>query len=310
MSIPPRIVSLLPSSTEIVCALGLADGLVGISHACDYPPEIMERPRLTTPNSPLPANSQGTERDVRTLIRQRLSRYQVDTDLLQRLRPDLIITQDQCEVCAGPYTAVVQAVQQVLGTQVEVVSLQPTLLQDVWEDIHRIGAATGRLQHAQALLEQLFARVNAIVAESILIRQPPWVAVITRLAPLTLAGNWMPELIQLAGGSYSFCLPGQPAPTLEWQALLNAAPEILAVIPGGSTLAHTLRHVSILQHLPGWDSLPAVRQGQVYAVDGNAYFHRAGPRLVDSLEILAGLIHPDLFGAYLPDAGTLYQRLV
>jgi iron complex transport system substrate-binding protein len=310
MSIPPRIVSLLPSSTEIVCALGLTDSLVGISHECDYPPSITDRPRLTTPKINIHANSQTINQEVQTLVRQGLSVYQIDTDLLRTLQPDLIVTQDHCEVCAVSYTAVMDAVQQVLGPRVEVLSLRPTLLQDIWDDIRRVGEATGRQQHADALLEKLFARVNTIVAESIMIHQPPRVAVVEWIAPLILAGNWVPELIQIAGGSDGLCKPGQHSPAVAWQQLLEYAPEVVAVIPCGYTLPQTLAEVSTVQRLPGWETLPAVRQGQVYAVDGNVYFNRPGPRIVDSLELLAGIIHPALFGEYLSGAEHIYQPLV
>ncbi len=310
MARAPRIVSLLPSSTEIICALGLADQLVGISHECDYPPEITDRPRLTAPKINIHADSRTIDQEVRALVRDGLSIYRIDTEALRALQPDLIVTQDQCEVCAVSYGEVVAAARQVLGPHVEILSLRPLLLQDIWEDIRRVGEATGRLRQADTLLEQLFDRVKALTAQSMLIRQPPRVAVIEWLDPLILGGNWMPELIQIAGGHDGLCKPGQHSPTVPWATLRDYAPEVLGIIPCGYKLPQTLAEIPALQRLPGWTSLPAVQHGRVYAVDGNAYFNRPGPRIVDSLEILAGLIHPDLFGEYLP-AGEqqVYQRL-
>lgn len=306
---PPRIVSLLPSSTEIVCALGLKEHLVGISHECDYPPSITDRPRLTAPKLDVHADSRRIDREVRDLVRHGLSIYTIDTELLGSLQPDLIITQDQCEVCAVPYSEVVAAARQVLGDHVEVLSLRPSLLQDIWDDIRRVGEATGRKPAAEALLEELFARVKHLVAESMTVKETPRVAAIEWLDPLILAGNWLPEMIRIAGGCDELCTPGEHAPVVAWQTLRDYAPEVLALIPCGFRLSQTLAEAPAWQRRPGWAELPAVRLGRVYAVDGNAYFNRPGPRIVDSLELLAGLIHPDLFGAYLHDEGQAYQRL-
>ena len=309
MAASPRIVSLLPSGTEILCALGLADCLVGISHECDYPPDITDRPRLTTAKVLSRGNSQNLDQEIRGLLRQGLSVYQIDTDMLRVLQPDVIVTQDHCEVCAVPYAEVLDAVHQVLGTHVDVVSLRPALLQDIWDDIRHVGEITGRQRQADTLLEQLFTRVNAIVAESIMLQQLPRVAVIEWIAPLILAGNWIPELIQIGGGSDGLCTPGEHSPTVAWQQLIEYAPEVLAIIPCGYRLPQTLAELPLLQQQPAWETLPAVRQGAVYAVDGNAYFNRPGPRIVESLEILAGLLHPALFGEYLLAAGDVYQRI-
>jgi iron complex transport system substrate-binding protein len=309
MAVPQRIVSLLPSSTEIICALGLEASVVGVSHECDYPPSIVDRPRLTAPKINVHADSRTIDQEVRTLVRHGLSVYQIDTELLRTVQPDLIVTQDQCEVCAVSYAEVLEATRRVLGAQVEVLSLRPTLLQDIWDDIHLVGQATGHTHQADALLAGLFERVNTILAESILLRQTPRVAIIEWIEPLMLAGNWLPDMIQLAGGSDGLCKPGIQAPTVEWVTLQDYAPEVLVIAPCGYTLPQTLLELPTLQRLPGWGEMPAVQQGQVYAVDGKAYFNRPGPRIVDSLEILAGLIHPDLFGELLPVEGQVYQHV-
>jgi iron complex transport system substrate-binding protein len=309
MSTSPRIVSLLPSATEIVCAIGLEHSLVGISHECDYPASITDRPRLTVPKIDIHANSHRIDREVRSLVSKGLSIYTIDTDQLRLLQPELIITQDQCEVCAVPYRDVVNATQQVLGSPLDVLSLHPAMLRDIWSDIRRVGAATGHASQADGLLEALFDRVTTILSVSATLKVPPRVAVIEWIEPLILAGNWMPELIQIAGGHDGLCQMGKHSQPAEWGMLQNYAPDILLIIPCGFKLEQTLEQLPILQNLPGWKQLPAVRQRRAYAVDGNAYFNRPGPRIVDSLEILAGLIYPDLFGAYLADHKQSFQRL-
>ena len=214
-----------------------------------------------------------------------LSVYQLDLDLLRALQPDLIVTQDRAAVCGMSYTELLEAVRHVLGRHVEVLSLHPTLLQDIWDDIHRVGEATQRQRQAMTLLEELFARVNTVVAESIMLREPPRVAMLVWTDPLMLAGYWGPDLIQLAGGTDGLCRPGAPAQVVEWDRLQAYAPEVLLLSPCGSPLDQTRAALPLWQGLPGWDDLPAVRQGYVYAVDGQAHFHRPGPHIVQSLVI-------------------------
>jgi iron complex transport system substrate-binding protein len=306
----PRIVSLLPSSTEIVCGIGLEQALVGISHACDYPASIANRPRLTTPKINVHADSHRIDQEVRARLGEGLSIYDIDTDQLHLLQPDLIITQDQCEVCAVPYDEVIKATQHILGAHVEVLSLHPTMLHDIWSDIRRIGAATGHTSQADHLLDILFDRVKAILNESTTIETPPRVAVIEWIDPLILAGNWVPEMIQIAGAQDALCQMGAHSQPIKWQVLQDYDPDILLIIPCGYRLGQTLAELPTLQNLPDWHNLLAVRQGRVYAVDGNAYFNRPGPRIVDSLEILAGLSHPDLFGEYLSRHAQSFHHVV
>jgi iron complex transport system substrate-binding protein len=306
MAVPQRIVSLLPSSTEILCALGLEASLVGISHACNYPPGVTSLARLTAPARGNPGEEYRPDRTAPAVVQAGLSIYHLDLDLLRSLQPDLIVTQDQAAVCGVSYAEMLEASRQVLGRHVEVLSLHPTLLQDTWDDIYRVGEATQQQRQAATLLEALFARVNTVVAESIMLREPPRVAVLVWTDPLMLAGYWCPELIQLAGGTDGLCRPGAPASAVEWGRLQTYAPEMLLFSPCGFSLAQTSAVLPTVQGLSGWDDLPAVRQGYVYAVDGQTYFHRPGPRIVDSLETLAGLLHPDLFGEFLPQEGQLY----
>lgn len=266
MAAPQRIVSLTPSGTEILCALGLEHRLVGISPACDYPPTVLSLPRLTP-------------QDAR----------------LRTLQPDLILTPSLETLSASDGT--------------EVLALQPLFLQDIWDDIHRVGAVTGQQRQAATLLEALFARVNALVAETIMLHEPPRVAVLVGLAPLQLAGYWLPDMIQLAGGAAGLSRPGEPPVTVAWEQLRTYAPEVLVLSPQGLSCTDGHAALALLQGLAGWEALPVVPQAQVYAIDASAAFYRPGPRVVDHLELLAGLIHPDLFGEHLPPDGDGYRHL-
>jgi iron complex transport system substrate-binding protein len=308
LSSEQRIVSLLPSSTEILCALGLETNLVGISHACDYPPGVTSLPRLTAPSGSQLGEGHAPDHEV-AVVQAGLSIYHLNLDLLRALQPDLIVTQDRAAVCGISSAELLAAARHVVGRYVAVLSLHPTYLQDIWDDIHRIGEATQQQRQAATLLEALFARVNTVVAESIMLREPPRVALLVWTDPLMLAGYWCPDLMQLAGGTDGLCRPGTPAQVIAWDRLQAYAPEVLLLSPCGSPLAQTRAALPLLQGLPGWDDLPAVRQGYVYAVDGQGYFHRPGPRIVDSLETLAGLLHPDLFGEFLAPEGELYCRV-
>jgi iron complex transport system substrate-binding protein len=305
----PRIVSLLPSATEIVCALGLEAHLVGISHACDDPKSIADRPRLTAPTIDVHEGSAVVDGAVKALAQKGLSAYRIYTEQLQALDPDVIVTQGQGEGYAVSPAEVAQAVQAACRPSVEVVSLNPKLLQDIWADIRLVGRATGRLQEADAVLATCFERVNEIIAETIMIPAPPRVAAIAWIEPLQLAGNWVPELIQLAGGHAGLCKPGSPVATVEWETLRAYDPEVLILMPCGYALEKTLAEVQALIGFPGWENLAAVREGRVYAVDGHASFPRPGPRIVDSLELLTGFIHPDMFSEFLEDRDRAYRRM-
>jgi iron complex transport system substrate-binding protein len=281
---------------------------VGISHACDYPPGVASLPHLTAPSSGNAGEGPGSDREM-AVVQAGLSVYHLALDLLCSLQPDLIVTQDRAAVCGVSYAKMLEATRQILGRHVEVLSLHPTLLQDIWDDIYRVGEVTEQKRQAATLLEGLFARVNTIVAESIMLRETPRVAVLAWTDPLMLAGHWLPDLIQLAGGTAGLCTPGTPAPAVEWARLQEYAPEVVVLSPCGYTLAQTRAVLPTFPQLSGWYDLPAVRQGHVYAVDGQAYLHRPGPRIVDSLEMLASLIHPDLFEEFLPQEGQYYCRV-
>jgi iron complex transport system substrate-binding protein len=295
-----RIVSLLPSATEIVCALGLAERLVGVSHECDHPPEIIGRPVLTQAKIDTRASSPEIDRGVRRLVQDGLSVYRIDLDVLRALQPDLIVTQDQCEVCAVSFSEVEQAVREALRPDTRIVSLRPTRLDDVLNDIVRVAEATDRLEGGRALVAQLQARLDAIRERAKRVRSRPKVACIEWMEPLMAAGNWIPEMVALGGGSYELVEPGGHSRTISWDDLAAYQPDVVVVMPCGFKLDQTRAEISLLTQRPEWPSLAAVRNRRVYMADGNAYLNRPGPRIADSAELLAGLIQPGFFAAGIP----------
>lgn len=306
MTAPERIVSLLPSATEIVCGLGLTDHLVGVSHECDYPEEIAGRPVLTAPKLDPSGGSAEIDAGVRRLVADGLGVYRIDVDRLAELRPDLIVTQDQCDVCAVPLSEVEAAARQCLGDGVSVVSLHPSALADVFADIRRVGDAAGRADAAEALVSGMEERLDRIRARHAHLRARPRVACIEWIEPLMLAGNWVPDLVELGGGT---CGPasGQTSGTVTWDELEAYEPDVIIVMPCGFKLPQTRRELSLLTRRPEWARLPAVRNRRVYAVDGNAYLNRPGPRLADSAELLAGLIQPGFYAELIP--ADSYERV-
>lgn len=291
MSSPHRIVSLLASATEILCALGLADRLVAISHECDYPPEVLDRPRVTSTAIRAELDSAAIDEQVGRMHAAGEPLYQVDEARLAALEPDLIVTQAQCDVCAVNYADVLRLAQQRLpGTPV--LALNPARLGDLLTDIEHVGEATGRQAEARRFIASLQHRIDAVRTQTAAIPpgERPLVACIEWIEPLYLAANWMPELIELAGGRQPFSQAGDRSVVSRWEEVLQADPEVIIVMPCGFDLARTLAECRRLTTRPGWQQLRAVRQNRVYAVDGNVYFNRSGPRLVDSLELLAKLL--------------------
>jgi len=290
-----RIVSLLPSATEIVAALGLTDAIVGRSHECDYPPEIKDRPVCTEAQLNSEKPSAQIDADVLDLVQKALSIYKIKTDVLEQLQPSHIVTQDQCDVCAVNFADVEKAVAELTQSQPKVISLQPNVLNDVWADIERVAATLG--VESQSVLTQLQSRVEVCKQKTQGLSESdrPTVAAIEWTEPLMATGNWIPELVELAGGQCLFGVVGKHSPYLDWDALVKADPEVIIIMPCGFDLERTRQETMPLTHRPEWSSLHAVRSGKVFITDGNAYFNRPGPRLVDSLEILAEILHPDIF---------------
>jgi iron complex transport system substrate-binding protein len=286
-----RVASLLPSATEIVCAVGLRDALVGRSHECDFPPGVEELPALCAPKVPIHGGSREIDREVRRLVADGLSVYRVDAEALRALAPDVIVTPTQCEVCAVSEADVVAATCDWAGSGVRIVSLAPARLDDVLADIERVGAALGVAARGTTVVARLRDRLAALATRTRDLPRPG-IACIEWLDPLMAAGNWVPELVALAGGWNHFGAVGEHSPWLEWEAVRAADPDVIVAMPCGFDLARTRAEAAALERLPGWESLHAVRAGRVAVVDGHPYFNRPGPRLVESAEILAEILHP------------------
>lgn len=290
-----RIVSLLPSATEIVTALGLSDVLVGRSHECDYPVRVKELPPCTKARLNSHQSSLDIDRDVQSLCEQALSIYELELETLQRLQPTHIVTQDQCDVCAVSFSQVTEAVEKLFPTPPEIISLQPNSLAEVWQDIARV-AKTLQI-NAQPLLDALSARVSTIqtYTENLNPAQIPTVVTLEWIEPLMVGGNWIHELVTLAGGKPLLSHQGQPSSYISWEELIAAQPDVIVIMPCGFDLERNRIEAQTLCKSPLWQNLPAVQNQNVFLTDGNAYFNRPGPRLVDSLEILAEILHPEQF---------------
>ncbi|MGC1346085.1 MAG: cobalamin-binding protein [Methyloceanibacter sp.] len=294
---PKRVVSLIASATEIVCALDARDLLVGRSHECDFPPDITRLPSLTKPKFPLSGTSYDIDARVKAILQEGLSVYRVDAEKLEALRPDIVVTQDHCEVCAVSLKDVEVALHEWGGRRVEIVSLKPDCLADIWEDIAKVARALERERQGQHLIKRLKAGMATIAKQSAAARTRPRAAMIEWIDPLMAGGNWMPELVEMAGGENLFGAPGQPSPWLDWDQLVVADPDVVLVHPCGFDIARTLQEMPLLERRPGWRELEAVQRDRIIVADGNQYFNRPGPRIVESLEILAEIFHPELFSS-------------
>ena len=290
-----KVVSLIASATEIVSALGLEHLLVARSHECDWPASVKALPQASRPSFPTEGGSRAIDLAVKDRLAKALSIYEVDAELLRRLQPDVIITQTQCAVCAVSPADVERAVCQLAGQNVKVVSLEPNRLGDVWEDIRRVAAALGQPAAGEQLVDRLRRRVLEIGTRAASQRHRPKLAVIEWIDPLMTAGNWMPELIEVAGGASVLGEAGVHSPAITWDAVALKDPDVIVVSPCGFDIARTRREWPALAAQRGWQRLRAVKEQRVVVADGNAYFHRPGPRLVESLEILAELLHPGVF---------------
>ena len=286
-----RIVSLVPNATEIVCALGLGDVLVGVSHDCDYPPEIRGKPVLSRAIVGPDARSAAIDSRIREAVHSGTSVYHLDARVLSRLNPDLILTQELCAVCAPSYTLVTKAAK-LLDSDVKIVSLEPHRLHDVLDNIRLVGELTGTEPRALALVESLEARIATVAARDggagRGARVPrPRVVCLEWMDPIYVGGHWVPEMVDAAGGRDVLGRPGETSRTVEWEEVVAAQPEILVLMPCGYDIARTRAELETLTTRPGWQRLPAVRSGRVFLTDASSYFNRPGPRLVDGIEILA-----------------------
>jgi iron complex transport system substrate-binding protein len=279
----------------MVCALGCEDRLVGRSHECDYPESVKALPACTAPKFNVTGTAYEIDQRVKAILQEGLSVYRVDASKLQDLRPDVIITQTQCEVCAVSLRDVEEAVCTWIGSAPRLVALEPNALDDVWHDIRRVAAALNVSERGDRLVANLQARMTAISRIAAGVPDRPSVACIEWIDPLMAAGNWMPELVAMAGGTNVFGTAGAHAPLLSWDALVQADPDVLFIAPCGWDTKTSREAMGSLTCRPEWPMLRAVREHRVYLADGNQYFNRPGPRLVESLEILAEVLHPDLF---------------
>jgi iron complex transport system substrate-binding protein len=292
------IVSLLAAGTEIVAALGAGDELVGISHECDHPPEVVAgRPVLTAARVGELPSSAGVDRSIRRLVADALAIYDVDVELLAALAPDVIVTQDLCRVCAVSVEDVRSAVARLAAKgDVHLVSLHPRSLGAILDDIGRVAAVIGREPEGARVVAGLRERIERVRTVAAVARERPSVVTVEWIEPVMLGGLWMPELIDLAGGVPLGVAAGEPAPTVGRDQLAGLAPDVVVVKPCGFTVERTLQELPTLARtlpLEAWTGQG--REARVYVADGNAYFNRSGPRIVDSLKLLAALVHPDRF---------------
>lgn len=302
-----RIVSLIASATEIIHALDMGTHQVGRSHECDFPESVLSLPICTAPTFPISGNSQEIDNRVKETLRKALSVYDILEEVLEQLQPTHIITQSQCEVCAVSLREVEEAVGKRLSCQPTVVSLQPDGLEDVWKDIGLVADRLGIQAKGEELVGNLKQQMDRISSQAQATSKRPRVACIEWLEPLMAAGNWMPELVEMAGAENLLGEAGQHSSWMSWEDLFQSDPDILVVLPCGFDMKRTREEMYWLTDRSEWSSLKAVKSGRVYLTDGNQYFNRPGPRLVESLQILAEIIHPEVFDTDFEGIG--WQRL-
>jgi iron complex transport system substrate-binding protein len=297
-----RIITLIASATETVCALGLREFLVGRSHECDYPESVTELPICTRPRFEVTGSSRQIDERVKSLARESVVKdalgvYEVFPEKLRELQPTHIVTQAQCEVCAVNLRDVEIAVQKVADCEATIISLQPNNMVDFWASLCTAASHLGTTSAGVQLVANLQSRMERIESEvrPLPLAARPSVACIEWVDPLMAAGNWTPELIHMAGGDNLFGEPGNHSPWMSFDELRQKNPDAIVIAPCGFDLARTRQDLPLLQAQPGWNELRAVRDGRVYLADGNQYFNRPGPRLAETLEILAEILHPDRF---------------
>lgn len=292
---PKKIVSLLPSATEMICAIGGEKNLVGRSHECDFPSSVCNLPICTKARTSLSAKSKDIDRSIKQLLNDALSIYEVDVTRLEGIKPDLIVTQDQCEVCAVSRTAVEAALTATLSQSTLIISLTANDIAGIWNDIKRTAAAMGMLANGIEVIQRLSQRIDDLKKATSNIDKRPRVACIEWTSPLMVAGNWVPELVFAGGGEDLFGVAGIQSPYLSWHNLIDADPDVIIVMPCGFDLSRTRTEMAPLMAAPDWPRLSAVQSGAVYITDGNQFFNRPGPRILESAEILAEILHPEYF---------------
>jgi len=298
-----KIWSLLPSATEIVCALGAGDELTGITHECDYPPEVTGKPRVTVSYIDSAQPSRAIDDQVTSHFQTGRQLYGIDEERLALDPPDLIITQDLCPVCAVSPSDF-QSHMQATSCRAQTICLNPNFLEDMLDGVMEIGEAIGRAVQAVEFVDSLQDRI-AVLRSAVDGSPRPRTLCLEWLDPPMPGGHWVPQMVAHAGGESQPIAPGEPSRKVPWTELRGFRPEVIVLMPCGFGMERAARESEVLRTLHGWDDTPAVRSGEVYAVDGNAHFSRPGPRLVDGIEVLAHILHPDRVAA--PPAGSMLQ---
>lgn len=289
-----RIVSLLPSATEIICELGFEDQLVGRSHECDQPKSITNLPALTGSSVKNSGNSSEIDKNIKSLLKNGLSIFNVNVDLLAKINPDIIFTQDHCEVCAVSLDNVTKAFNEYCGKNTEVVSLSPKNLSEVYQSIQTIGESLDAEEEASQLISNLQLRMD-IIRNTVIGEPVKRVACLEWIEPLMTGGNWIPELLEIAGGEYLLSEPGKHSPWTDWEDVVAENPDVILIMPCGYDINQTLDEMQLLTQKEEWSSIKAVQDDEVYILDGNQYFNRPGPSIYESTRILGEILHPNLF---------------
>ena len=293
-----RIVSLLPAATEIAAALGLMDRMVGVSHECDFPNEANQRPRVThclaSRNCGTALTSRKVDEWVRRALRENGTIYAIDEPLLRKLRPDVILTQKLCDVCAVGYGTVARLAETLPGPPT-VVNLEPSSVSDIFDDIRRVAEVCDAPQRAERLIAELSERVEIVRRRTARTKGRPRCLLMEWMDPPFCSGHWGPELVEIAGGYDPLGRTHKASVQIEWQQVIDTRPDVIVLALCGYKIDRARRDYEILRGFPEFNSLPAARRGEIYAVDASAYFARPGPRIVDSVEILAGILHPEEF---------------
>jgi iron complex transport system substrate-binding protein len=290
-----KIISLLPAATEIICALGLEKQLVGRSHECDYPLSVKNLPVCSSAKFLPGSSSLEIDKQVKEILSDSLSIYSIDKELLRSLAPDIIITQAQCEVCAVSLKDVELSLSDLLEKGCQVISLEPHGLSDIYSDIQKLADQLGVVAAGTDLLELCEERINIIRHKLKFITEKPKVACIEWLSPLMIAGNWTPEIVEIAGGVPVLTEQGKHSAYVSFEEIQKVDPDIIVLMPCGFPLERTLQEINLMLEMPGWSALKAVLENRIYVADGNQYFNRSGPRITDSIEIIAEIINPKQF---------------
>ena len=294
-----KLVTLLPSATEIIAKLGLEKNLVGVSHECDFPQTVQSLPKLTSSSVNINLSSTKIHESVLEVVKSAISVYNLDIELLKSLQPDFIITQDLCDVCAVSFDQVEQACQEVLDTDARIISLKPKLLDDIWNDIQNVADQLSVPEQGHTFFEEVKERINSVKSR-LQNRNRSKILTIEWIDPIYIGGMWLPEMIDIVGGEVCFAESGEKAPVVSREDLEKVEPDVVVVKPCGYKLEQTLKETDLLKkQLPVWKKPP-----RIYMVDGNSYFNRPGPRILDSLEILAYCTYPEMFSEF----GERYKK--